>query len=106
MGQPDPPRHLGPRRALHLPLRLLRATYYSGVLTGSPYHCIGTATAPNITGPYLAQDTPFGVTAHFCGRYLRRPILLVLVVFFTIVFLALGGRCETGCPPLLELRCC
>jgi beta-xylosidase len=33
--------------------------YYSGLHDGSPYHCIGTATSSNITGPFVAQDTPF-----------------------------------------------
>ncbi|KAK3341858.1 glycosyl hydrolase [Lasiosphaeria hispida] len=33
--------------------------YYSGLHAASPYHCIGTATAPNITGPYTAAAEPF-----------------------------------------------
>ncbi|KAK3309455.1 glycosyl hydrolase [Chaetomium strumarium] len=33
--------------------------YYSGLVAGgSPYHCVGAATAENITGPYTAQAEP------------------------------------------------
>ncbi|KAK0731882.1 glycoside hydrolase family 43 protein, partial [Lasiosphaeris hirsuta] len=33
--------------------------YYSGLHANSPHHCIGTATAPNMTGPYTAAAEPF-----------------------------------------------
>jgi len=30
--------------------------YYSGLHVGSPHHCVGVATSPNITGPYAPLD--------------------------------------------------
>ncbi|GAB1309955.1 hypothetical protein MFIFM68171_00165 [Madurella fahalii] len=33
--------------------------YYSARLRGSPYHCVGVATAPNATGPYAPRDEPW-----------------------------------------------
>jgi hypothetical protein len=32
--------------------------YYSGLVAGSSYHCVGAATAENITGPYIPGDEP------------------------------------------------
>ncbi|KAK4236608.1 glycosyl hydrolase [Achaetomium macrosporum] len=32
--------------------------YYSGLVAGSAYHCVGAATADNITGPYTPGDEP------------------------------------------------
>ncbi|KAK0732496.1 glycosyl hydrolase [Apiosordaria backusii] len=42
--------------------------YYSGLLSGSPYHCIGVAVSrTSILGPYTAHPTPFACPDHDGG---------------------------------------
>ncbi|KAJ4416583.1 hypothetical protein N0V85_002214 [Neurospora sp. IMI 360204] len=79
--------------------------YYSGLLADSPYHCIGIATAENITGPYEAFDEAFACPDSDGGAIDASGYLDPVDGSFFVVYKVdgsskgPGGPCGNGDPP-------
>ena len=94
----------------HIPSTDTFVMYYSGLKSDSPYHCIGVAISPNITGPYVPiGDSPWAcpedgggaIDASVFSNTADSDVDDTLWVLYKIDGSAKGpgGPCGNGDPP-------